>query len=128
VRAPRNVFRRVLHEMAYATDRLTPLSLVPPLDALARCACRNGAPILLRLAAEVYNNLSSFRSQHDISRAHSHLLSSVQSACATSITATDHAFLVNFSMKIRRPHNHKRHGSISLRGGRCTPSGSATVV
>lgn len=46
---PRDVFF-VVRGMAYATDRMAPLSLVPMLDALARRACRNGAPILLRLA------------------------------------------------------------------------------
>lgn len=46
---PRDVFF-VVRGMAYATDRTAPLSLVLTLDALARRACRNGAPILLRLA------------------------------------------------------------------------------
>lgn len=46
---PRDVFF-VIRGMAYATDRTVPLSLVLTLDALVRRACRNGAPVLLRLA------------------------------------------------------------------------------
>lgn len=46
---PRDVFF-VVREMACATDRTGPLSLVLTLDALVRRACRNGAPILRRLA------------------------------------------------------------------------------
>lgn len=34
------------------------LSLVPPLDALARRACRNGAPILLRFTEAVVSSIS----------------------------------------------------------------------